>query len=82
MWISITRRALLFRPGFSALRLCLLHRDLSASPEELEDRLAARLGCEQSFHLRFPRFVSFSTFAHPAFCWARHRVQLHILRGG
>jgi len=46
-------RAFLFRPRLSALRLCLLHRGLSAhahSPEELEDRLAAPLVRKQLRH--------------------------------
>jgi len=41
---ALAPRALPFRPGLNAFRLCLPRRDLSAharSPEELEDRLAA-----------------------------------------
>jgi len=68
---ALTPGALLFRPRLSALRLCLLHRDLSAhvrSPEELEDRLAAPLVREQFRHLplALPALVSFSTFARIA----------------
>ena len=72
---ALAPRALLLRPRLSTLRLCLLHRDLSAyvrSPEELEDRLAAPLVREHFRHL---------PPALPALCVLLHFCPHRLLLG-
>jgi len=70
-------RALLFRPGLSALRLCLLHGTFLPTSVVLRNStLQSSASSSAIFYLRFPRFVSFSTFAHIAFCWARHHGRI------